>query len=77
MGSRAVVNCSSDSGVVDRIQWMSGNVVLVSGTSIQQLMHVVDPVRDNLHGSEFVCIVTRSRGTVVVNQTLPISVRGN
>ena len=76
VGSRAVVTCSSDSGVVDRIEWVSreGEVLLVSETSIQQLMYVVDPVRDNLHGSEFICSVTRNQ--MVFNQTLPLTVRG-
>ena len=76
VGSRAVVTCSSDSGVVDRIEWVSkeGEVLLVSGTSIQQLMYVVDPVRDNLHGSEFICSVTRN--LMVFNQILPLTVRG-
>ena len=75
MGSHAVVTCSSDSGVVDRIEWVSREgEVLVSGTSIQQLMYVVDPVRDDLHGSEFMCSVTRNR--IVFNQTLPLIVRG-
>ena len=74
VGSRAVVNCSSDSDV-DRIEWISREgEVLSSGTSIQQLMYVVDPVRDNLHGSEFTCIVTRNQ--IVFNQTLPLTVRG-
>ena len=75
VGSRAVVTCSSDSGVVDRIEWVSRDgQVLVSGTSIQQLMYVVDPVRDDLHRSEFICNVTRNR--MVSNQTLPLTVRG-
>ena len=75
VGSRAVVTCSSDSGVVDRIEWMSREEeVLASGTSIQQLMYVVDPVRDDLHRSEFICIVTRNQ--MVSNQTLPLTVRG-
>ena len=75
VGSRAVVNCSSDSGVVDRIEWVSREgEVLASGTSIQQLMYVVDPIRDNLHRSDFICIVTRNQ--MVFNQTLPLTVRG-
>ena len=75
VGSRAVVTCSSDSGVVDIIEWVSREgEVLASGTSIQQLMYVVDPVRDNLHGSEFKCNVTRNQ--MVFNQTLPLTVRG-
>ena len=75
VGSRAVVTCSSDSGVVDRIEWVSREgEVLASGTSIQQLMYVVDPVWDNLHGSEFICNVTRNQ--VVFNQTLPLTLRG-
>ena len=74
VGSRAVVTCSSDSRV-DRIEWVSREgEVLVSGMSIQQLMYVVDPVRDNLHGSEFICNVTRNQ--MVFNQTLPLTVRG-
>ena len=75
VGSRAVVNCSSDTRVVDRIEWVSREgEVLVSGTSIQQLMYVVDPVRDDLHRSELTCIVTRNH--MVFNQTLPLTVRG-
>ena len=75
VGSHAVVTCSSNSGVVDRIEWVSRDgEVLASGTSIQQLMYVVDPVRDNLHRSEFICSVTRNR--VAFNQTLPLTVRG-
>ena len=75
VGSRAVVTCSSDSGVVDRIEWVSREgEVLVSGMSIQQLMYVVDPVRDNLHGTELICSVTRNQ--MVFNQTLPLTVRG-
>ena len=75
VGSRAVVNCSSDSSVVDIIEWVSREgEVLVSGTSIQQLMYVVDPVRDDLHRLEFICIVTRNQ--MIFNQTLPLTVRG-
>ena len=80
VGSRAVVNCSSDSGVVDRIEWISRErEVLASGTSIQQLTYVVDPVRDDLHRSELTCIVTRNLGRVnesVSNQTLQLTIRG-
>ena len=75
VGSRAVVNCSSDSGVVDRIEWVSmEGELLVSDTSIQQLKLVLDPVRDDLHRSNFTCIVTRNN--IGFNQTLSLAVRG-
>ena len=75
MGSRVVVNCSSISGVVDRIEWVSREgEVLTFQTSVQQLMLVVDPVRDNLHGSEFICMVTRNQ--TIFNRTLPLTVIG-
>ena len=80
VGGRSVVTCSSDSGVADRMQWLSGaGLVLATDTSIQQLDLTFDPVNDSLHGSEVTCSVTRDEGRpsqTVSTQTLPISVRG-
>ena len=69
VGSRATVTCSSDSGVVDRIEWVSGaGQVVASAVSVQTLDLVLDPVQDTLQGSEVTCIVTR--GTEMASQTL-------
>ena len=80
VGSRAVVTCSSDTGVADRIEWVSGaGLVLVSGTSVRELELPFNPVNDSLHGSEVTCSVTRDEGSTnqtVFSQTLSISVRG-
>ena len=73
VGSHAVVTCSSDSGVVDRIEWVSGaGQVVASAVSVQTLDLVLDPVQDTLQRMMFTCIVTR--GTKTANQTLPVTV---
>ena len=82
IGSRATATCTSDSGVADRIEWRSNEGdVLDSGTSLSDLVLVLDPVNDSLsvHGSEFTCVITRDEGLAnetVSNQTLPVTVRG-
>jgi hypothetical protein len=80
VGSPAVVTCSSDSGVADRIEWRSGTgQMLVTSNSVQQLDLTFAPVSDSIHGSNFTCFVTRDEGRAnqtLSNQTLPISVRG-
>ena len=82
VGSRSEAVCSSDFGVVDMIEWVSGRgTVVASATSVQHLMLVLDPVNDSfsLHGSDFTCFITRDEGTpneTVSNQTLPITVKG-
>ncbi len=79
IGSRATVTCTSDSGVVDRIEWRSSEGdVLASGTSLSYLELVLDPVNDSLsvHGSEFTCFITRDEGMVVFNKTFQITVSG-
>ena len=75
VGQRAVVTCSSDSGVVEMIEWQSGGQVVASATSVQQLQLVLDPVNDTIHGSEVICLVTR-RANERANQSLSISVTG-
>ena len=73
LGSRAVATCSSDSGVADRMEWVSEVGQLVtSAVSVQTLDLVLDPVQDTLHGVMFTCIVTR--GTETANQTFPVTV---
>ena len=80
VGSPAVVTCSSDSGVADRIEWRSGEgQVLVTSNSVQQLDLTFAPVNDSIHGSNITCFVTRDEGRAnqtVSNQTLFVSVRG-
>ncbi len=82
IGSRATVTCTSDSGVVDRIEWRSSEGdVLVSGTSLSYLELVLDPVNDSLliHGSVFTCFITRDEGKAdetVFNKTFPVTVSG-
>ena len=83
VGSRSEAVCSSDSGVVDRIEWLSGEgTVAASDKSVQHLMLVFDPVNDSLslRNSDFTCLITRDEGTpveTVSNQTLPITVEGS
>ena len=80
MGQNAVLTCSSDTGVVDRIKWVSRNgLVLASDTSVQQLQFMLRPVNDSLsvHTSNFTCSVTRDEGRLnqtISNQTLPVTV---
>ena len=80
VGQNAVLTCSSDTGVVDRIEWVSRDgVVLASDTSVQQLQFMLRPVNDSLsvHTSNFTCSVTRDEGThnqTISNQTLPVTV---
>ena len=81
VGQNAVLTCSSDTGVVDRIQWVSRDgVVLASDTSVQQLQFILRPVNDSLsvHTSNFTCSVTRDEGRLnqtFSNQTLPVTVK--
>ena len=80
LGQDAVLTCSSDTGVVDRIQWVSRDaVVLANDTSVQQLQLMLRPVNDSLsvHTSSFTCSVTRDEGRLnqtISNQTLPVTV---
>ena len=80
VGQDAVLTCSSNTGVVDRIQWVSRNgLVLASDTSVQQLQFMLRPVNDSLsvHTSNFTCSVTRDEGRLnqtISNQTLPVTV---
>ena len=82
MGNHATATCSSDSGVVERIEWHNNEGgLLASATSVQNLTLALDPVNDSLevHGSEFICFITRNdeffNGTLS-NQTLLITVTG-
>ena len=81
VGQNAVLTCSSDSGVVDHIQWMSrDDVVLASITPVQQLQFMLRPVNDSLfvHTASFTCSVTRDEGRLnqtISNQTLPVTVK--
>ncbi len=60
VGSVAVVTCSSDDGVVDRIELISeAGQLMANKTSVQMLALPLDPVTDSLHLSEFICFVTR------------------
>ena len=80
VGQDAVLTCSSQTGVVDRIQWVSRDgVVLASDTSVQQLQLMLRPVNDSLsvHTSSFTCSVTKDEGRLnqtISNQTLPVTV---
>ena len=80
LGNRTVVTCSSDTGVADRILWVSGTgEVLVNETQVDEADLRFDPVNDSLHGLEVTCSVIRDEGgpsETVSNQTLPIFVRG-
>ena len=75
VGDRAVVTCSSDSGVVERIEWQREGQVVVEATSVKQLELVLDPVSDTDHGVTVTCIVTRSEQERA-NQSLTISATG-
>ena len=80
VGQNVVLTCSSDTGVVDRIQWVSRDgVVLASNTSVQQLQFMLRPVNDSLsvHTSFFTCSLTKDEGTLnqtISNQTQPVTV---
>ena len=75
VGQHAVVTCSSDSGVVERIEWQREGQVVVEATSVQQLELVLDPVSDTDHGVIVTCVVTRSEQDTS-NQSLTISATG-
>ena len=75
VGQRAVVTCSSDSGVVERIEWQREGQVVVEATSVQQLELVLDQVSDTDHGVTVTCVVTRSEQERA-NQSLTISTTG-
>lgn len=73
VGSRAVLSCTSDSRVTDKIEWLTEEEeVVVSADSVQELQLVFNPVNDSLHGSEFTCMVTISGK--ISNQTQAIAV---
>ena len=80
VGQDAVLTCSSDTGVIDRIQWVSRDgMVLASDTSVQQLQFMLRPVNDSLsiHTSNFTCYVTKDEGGLnqtISNKTLPVTV---
>ena len=75
VGQRVVVSCSSDSGVVERIEWQREGQVIVEATSVQRLELVLDPVSDTDHGVTVTCIVTRNEQDRA-NQSLTISATG-
>ena len=80
VGQNAVLTCSSDSGVANRIEWVSRDgVVLASDTSVQQLQLMLMPVNDSLsvHTSNFTCSVIKDEGRLnqtISNKTLPVAV---
>ena len=80
VGQDAVLTCSSDTGVVNCIQWVSRDgVVLASDTSVQQLQLMLKPVNDSLsvHTSNFTCSVTKDEGRrnqTISNKMLPVTV---
>ena len=80
VGQDAVLTCSSDTGAVDRIQWVSRDgVVLASDTSVQQLQLMLGPVNDSLtiHTSYFTCSVSKDEGRLyqtISNKTLLVTV---
>ena len=75
VGSYVELTCTSEVGVADRIEWVSGaGQVLRNGTLIQQLSLTFDPVSDSLQESEVICRLTR--GGIRANQTFPITVIG-
>ena len=74
VGDKNTVTCFSDAGVADRIQWFSGDEGLLdSGTFLEELNLVFDPVSDSLHQTSITCAVTKE---TVARKTLGISVRG-
>ena len=73
---RRSVTCSSDTGVVERIEWQREGQVVVEATSVQQLELVLDPVSDTDHGATVTCVVTRSEQDRSFNQSLMLSVTG-
>ena len=75
VGMRQGITCSSDTGVVERIEWQREGQVVVEATSVQQLELVLDPVSDTDHGVTVTCIVTRSVQDRA-NQSLTLSVIG-
>ena len=75
VSQHAVVMCSSDTGVVERIEWQREGQVVVEATSVQQLELVLDPVSDTDHGVTVTCVVTRSEQERA-NQSLTISATG-
>lgn len=80
VGSSAVLTCFNDAGVADQMEWLSEEGrLLVRNTSVQHLDISFDPVDDSLHDTMFTCSVIENVGganRTVLNQTFPISVRG-
>ena len=75
VGMHQSVTCSSDSGVVERIEWQREGQVVIEATSVQQLELVLDPVSDTDHGVVVTCVVTRSEVDRPY-QSITISVTG-
>ena len=74
VGSRATATCLSPSGLADKIEWFDskGNS-LISTTSMQELMLVLDPVNDS--GLNFTCHITKPSRSTEYKKTLVIAVK--
>ena len=72
VGSVAMVTCSSDDGVADRIEIIS-EAGRVDQASVETLTLTINPVTDSLHNTNVICTVTRNNG-MVANQILTITV---
>lgn len=82
VGSPAFANCSNDLGGADSIDWIRTETkeVLASAKSMQHLLLPFDPVNDTIHGTTYMCHVTRSENGVnnriISSKTLVVHVSG-
>ncbi len=80
VGGAAMVTCSSDDGVAERIEIvMESGRLMASEVSVETLTLSIDTVTDTLHNTSITCFVTRATGTtslIVSNQTITITVNG-
>ena len=59
VGINITITCHSDTAT-DRMEWLTNETVIVSGTMTMQLDLDFTPVNDNVHGRVYICRVTRN-----------------
>ena len=74
MGINITITCRSDTAT-ERMEWLTNETVLVSGTMIEQLDLDFTPVNDSVHGHVYICRVTR-RTDEIAEQNFTMNVTG-
>ena len=59
MGINITITCRSDTAT-ERMEWLTNETVIVSGTMIKQLDLHFTSVNDSVHGHVYICRVTRN-----------------